>query len=41
MKLFQWFSGNQMKANFKQCHLLVSGKNNVTKDASGVEVTRN
>ena len=30
-----------MKANLKKYHLLVSGKNNVTIDASGVEVTLN
>ena len=40
MKLFQWFSDNQMKANLKKYHLLVSGKNNVTIDVSGFEVTR-
>ena len=28
IKLFQWFSENQMKANHDKCHLLVSGKNN-------------
>ena len=40
MKLFQWFSDNQTKANLRKCHLLVSGKNNVTIDVSGFEVTR-
>ena len=35
IKLFQWFSDNQMKANHDKCHLLVSGKNNVTMNASG------
>ena len=28
IKLFQWFSDNQLKANHDKCHLLVSGKNN-------------
>ena len=26
IKLFQWFSDNQMKANHDKCYLLVSGK---------------
>ena len=26
IKLFQWFSDNQMKANHDKCHLLVSCK---------------
>ena len=26
IKLFQWFSDNQMKANYDKCHLLVSRK---------------
>ena len=26
IKLFQWFSDNQMKANHDKCHLLVRGK---------------
>ena len=35
IKLFQWFSDNQMKVNHNKCHLLVSGKNNVTMNGSG------
>ena len=38
IKLFQWFSDNQMKANHDKCYLLVSGKNNVTINASGFKV---
>ena len=38
IKLFQWFSDNQMKANHDKCHLLVSGKNNVTMNASGFKI---
>ena len=38
IKLFQWFSDNQMKANYDKCHLLVSGKNNVTMNASGFKI---
>ena len=38
IKLFQWFSDNQMKANYNKCHLLVSGKNNVTMNASGFKI---
>ena len=41
IKFFQWFSDNQMKANHDKCHLLVSGKNNVTMDATGFKVTWN
>ena len=38
IKLFQWFSDNQMKANHDKCHLVVSGKNNVTVNASGFKI---
>ena len=38
IKLFQWFSDNQMKANHDKCHLLVSGKNNVTMNVSGFKI---
>ena len=38
IKLFQWFSDNQMKANYNKCHLLVNGKNNVTMNASGFKI---
>ena len=38
IKLFQWFSDNQMKTNHNKCHLLVSGKNNVTMNASGFKI---
>ena len=37
-KLFQWFSDKQMKANQDKCHLLVSGKNNVTMNASELKI---
>ena len=38
IKLFQLFSDNQMKANHDKCHILVSGKNNVTMNASGFKI---
>ena len=38
IKLFQWFSDNQMKASYNKCHLLVNGKNNVTTNASGFKI---
>ena len=38
IKLFQRFSDNQMKANHDKCHLLVSGKNNVTMNTSGFKI---
>ena len=38
IKLFQWFSDNQMKANHDKCHFLVSGKNNVTMSTSGFKI---
>ena len=38
IKLFQWFSDNQMKSNHDKCHLLVSGKNDVTMNASGFKI---
>ena len=38
IKLFQWFSDNQMKVNHNKCHLLVSGKNNVTMNGSGFKI---
>ena len=38
IKLFQWFSDNQMKTNYNKSHLLVSGKNNVTMNASGFKI---
>ena len=38
IKLFQWFSDNQMKANHDKCHLVVSGKNNVTMNACGFKI---
>ena len=37
-KLFQWFSDKQMKANQDKCQLLVSGKNNVTMNASEFKI---
>ena len=37
LKLFQWFSDNQIKANHDKCHL-VSGKNNVTMNASEFKI---
>ena len=40
IKLFQWFSDNQMKANYNKCHLLVSGKNNVTMNASWFKIKK-
>ena len=40
IKLFQWFSDNQMKANHDKCHLLVSGKNNVTMNLSGFKIKK-
>ena len=36
--LFQWFSDNQMKANYDKCHLLVTGKNNVTMNAIRIQI---
>ena len=39
MKLFQWFSDNEMNANHDKCRLLISGKNNVTVIANGFKVT--
>ena len=38
IKLFQWLSDNQTKANNDKCHLLVSGKNNVTMNTSGFKI---
>ena len=38
IKLFQWFSDNQMKASHDKCYLLVSGKNDVTMNASGFKI---
>ena len=38
IKLFQWFSDKQINANHDKCHLPVSGKNNVTMDASGFKI---
>ena len=38
IKLFQWFSDNQMKANHDKCHFLVSSKNNVTMSTSGFKI---
>ena len=38
IKLFQWFSDNQVKANHDKCHLLVSVKNNVIMNASGFKI---
>ena len=35
IKLSQWFSDNQIKANHDKYHLLVIGKNDVTMNASG------
>ena len=40
IKLFQWFSDDQMKANHDICHLLVSGKNNVTMNANGFKTKK-
>ena len=40
IKLFQWFSDNQMKANHDKFHLLVSGKNNVTMNANGFKTKK-
>ena len=41
IKLFQRFSDNQTKANDNKCHLLVSGKNDVTMNASGFKIKKN
>ena len=41
IKLLEWFSDNQMKANHEICHLLVSGKNNVTINASVFKIKNN
>ena len=38
IKLFQWFSDNQIKANHDKCHLRVSGKTNVTMNAGGFKM---
>ena len=35
VKLFKWFAGNQMKANKDQCHLLVTGSENITINVDG------
>ena len=40
IKLFQWHSDNQMKANHNKCHLLVGGKNNVPMNASGFKIKK-
>ena len=37
IKLFQWFPGNQMKANHDKFYLLVSDKNLVIMKVSGFE----
>ena len=41
IKLFQRFSDNQTKANDNKCHRLVSGKNDVTMNASGFKIKKN
>ena len=38
IKLFQWFSDNQIKAKYDKCHLLVSGKDTVTINANGFKI---
>ena len=38
IKLFQWFSDNQIKANHDKCHLRVSGKTNVAMNAGGFKI---
>ena len=40
IKLFQWFSDNQMKTNHDKCHFLVSGKNNVTMNLGGFKIKK-
>ena len=41
IKLSQWFSDNQIKANHDKYHLLVIGKNDVTMNASGFKKKKN
>ena len=38
IKLFQWFSDNQMKKNDDKCHLLLSGKDDMTINASAFKI---
>ena len=38
IKLFQWFSDNQMKAKHDKCHLKVDDKNNETMNANGFKI---
>ena len=38
IKLFQWFSDNQLKVNHDKCHLLVNGKNSLTMNTCGFKI---
>ena len=38
MMLFQWFSGDQIKANVSKCHLLVNKKNEATMKIGDTEI---
>ena len=38
IKLFQWFADKQIKANHDKCHLLVTGKKDVTISARGFKI---
>ena len=36
--MLQWCSDNLMKANHDKCHLLISGRNLVTMNISGIDI---
>ena len=38
VRLFKWFSNNQMKANKDKCHLLLSNKEIVTMEIGETEI---
>ena len=38
VRLFKWFSNNQMKANKDKCHLLLSNKETVTMKIGETEI---
>ena len=38
VRLFKWFSNNQMKANKDKCHLLLSNKERVTMKIGETEI---
>ena len=38
VRLFKWFSNNQMKANMDKCHLLQSNKERVTMTIGETEI---